>query len=183
MASAGATIWLPDTKRFFGELSVIITRAQQQRNLTATQFGSLEFFVRRLEEYERTLCVLTLFLNPPCTKCLPELGAVLSIWRTWLSSSSSDMTLNSTSRPTGNPNSSLRRRTVRSETPRILATSAHRNPASPTKVSNWEANSHVDSVTPFCNMTLSCQQSLYFTNIQFRRLLHPVTNSQTDLCN
>ena len=28
-------------------------------NLTATQFGSSEFFVRRLEEYERTLCVLT----------------------------------------------------------------------------------------------------------------------------
>ena len=51
MASAGATIWLPDTERFFGELS--------QRNLTATQFGSSEFFVRRLEKYERTLCVLT----------------------------------------------------------------------------------------------------------------------------
>ena len=59
MASAGATTWLPDTESFFGELSVIITRAQQQRNLTDTQFGSSEFFVRRLEEYERTLCVIT----------------------------------------------------------------------------------------------------------------------------
>ena len=77
-----------------------------------------------------------LFLNPPRTKRLPELGVVLSIWRTWLSSSSSDMTLNCKSRPTGNPNSSLRRRTVRSETPRILPTSVHRNPASPCKVSN-----------------------------------------------
>ena len=33
-------------------------RAQQQRNSTATQFDASEFFVRRLEEYERT-CVLT----------------------------------------------------------------------------------------------------------------------------
>lgn len=58
MASAGATVWRPDTERFFDELSVMITRAQQQRNLTATQFDSSEFFVLRLEEYERTLCVL-----------------------------------------------------------------------------------------------------------------------------
>ena len=42
------------------ELSIMITRAQQQRgNATATQFDSLDFFVRRLEEYERTLSVLT----------------------------------------------------------------------------------------------------------------------------
>ena len=32
MASAGATIWLPDTERFFVELITVITRAQQQRN-------------------------------------------------------------------------------------------------------------------------------------------------------
>ena len=37
----------------------MITRAQQQRNATATQFDSLDFFVRRVEEYERTLSVLT----------------------------------------------------------------------------------------------------------------------------
>ena len=41
------------------ELSIMITRAQQQRNATATQFDSLDFFVRRLEEYERTLSALT----------------------------------------------------------------------------------------------------------------------------
>ena len=43
MASAGATIWLPDTERFFMELITM----------------SSEFFVRRLKEYERTLSVLT----------------------------------------------------------------------------------------------------------------------------
>ena len=36
----------------------MIARAQQQRNATAAQFDSSEFFVRRLEEYERTLSVL-----------------------------------------------------------------------------------------------------------------------------
>ena len=59
MASAGAAIWLPGTETFFMELSTMIARAQQQRNATATQFDSLEFFVRRLEEYERTLSALT----------------------------------------------------------------------------------------------------------------------------
>ena len=59
MASVGAAIWLPDTETFFVELGTIISRAQQQRNATATQFDSSEFFVRRLEEYERTLSVLT----------------------------------------------------------------------------------------------------------------------------
>ena len=45
-ASAGATTWPPDTERFFMELSTMITRAQQQRNATATtQFDSSEFFV------------------------------------------------------------------------------------------------------------------------------------------
>ena len=45
--------------RFFMELSTIITRAQQQRNATATQFDSSNFFGRRPEEYEGTLIVLT----------------------------------------------------------------------------------------------------------------------------
>ena len=58
MASAGATTWPPDTERFFMELSTMITRAQQQRNTTATQFDSSGFFVRRVEEYEITLSVL-----------------------------------------------------------------------------------------------------------------------------
>ena len=74
MASAGATIWLPDTERFFGELSVIITRAQQQRNLTAAQFGTSEFFVRRLEEYERTLCVLTSRIEESCEQEICFIG-------------------------------------------------------------------------------------------------------------
>ena len=59
MASAGAAIWLLDTERFFMELSTMITKARQQRNATATQFDSSDFFVRRLEEYERTSSVLT----------------------------------------------------------------------------------------------------------------------------
>ena len=40
MASVGAAIWLPDTETFFVELGTIISRAQQQRNATATQFDS-----------------------------------------------------------------------------------------------------------------------------------------------
>ena len=78
----------------------------------------------------------SLFLYLPCTKRRPHLGVVLSIWRKWLSSSSSDMPLNSTSCPSGSPNSSLRQQTVLSEMLRILATSAHRNPPSQCKVSN-----------------------------------------------
>ena len=46
-------------KTFFMESSTVIARAQRQRNASAAQFVSLEFFVRRLEEYERTLSVLT----------------------------------------------------------------------------------------------------------------------------
>ena len=37
----------------------MITRAQQQRNATTTQFDSPVFFVLRPEEYEGTLLVLT----------------------------------------------------------------------------------------------------------------------------
>ena len=59
MASAGAAIWLQGIATFFMESSTVIARAQQQRNTTAAQFDSLEFFVHRLEEYERTLSVLT----------------------------------------------------------------------------------------------------------------------------
>ena len=60
MASARPAIWLPSTETLFMELRRMIARAQQQRNATATQFDSSEFFVRRLEEYaERTLSVLS----------------------------------------------------------------------------------------------------------------------------
>ena len=42
------------------KLSTMTTRAQQQRNTTATQFdSSAHFFVHRPEEYEGTLIVLT----------------------------------------------------------------------------------------------------------------------------
>ena len=41
------------------ELSTMITGAQQQRNATATQFDSSDFFVRRPEECEGTLIILT----------------------------------------------------------------------------------------------------------------------------
>ena len=54
MASAGAAIWLPGIETLFMELSTMIARAQQQRNVTATQFDSSELFGCRLEEYERT---------------------------------------------------------------------------------------------------------------------------------
>ena len=37
----------------------MIARAKQQRNVTGTQFDSSEFFVRRLEEHEGTLGVLS----------------------------------------------------------------------------------------------------------------------------
>ena len=37
----------------------MITKAQQQRNATATQLDPSDFFVRRLKVYERTLSVLT----------------------------------------------------------------------------------------------------------------------------
>ena len=40
------------------ELSTMTTRAQQQRNTTATQFNYSDFYVRRPEEYEGTLIVL-----------------------------------------------------------------------------------------------------------------------------
>ena len=46
---AGAAMWLPGTQRFIMELSTMITRAQEQRNTTATQFDSSDFFVHRLE--------------------------------------------------------------------------------------------------------------------------------------
>ena len=59
MVSAGAAIWLQGIKTFFMESSRVIARAQQQRNATAAQLDSLEFFVPRLEEYKRTLSVLT----------------------------------------------------------------------------------------------------------------------------
>ena len=38
MTSAGAAMWLPDTERFFMELSIMITKVQKKRNATATQF-------------------------------------------------------------------------------------------------------------------------------------------------
>ena len=47
------------TLRLCMELSTMITRAQQQRNVTATQCDSSDFFVRRPEEYEGTLIALT----------------------------------------------------------------------------------------------------------------------------
>ena len=40
MVSAAAATWLPDTKRFFMELSA---RARQRRNTTATQFDSSDY--------------------------------------------------------------------------------------------------------------------------------------------
>ena len=58
-ASAGAAIWLPDTERFFMELSTMIIRAQQKRNARAIQFDSSDFFFRRLLEYVVTFLIIS----------------------------------------------------------------------------------------------------------------------------
>ena len=78
MASVGATTWLPDTERFFGELSVIITWPQQTPSsiysrisiifwLYRTSFsctGHLLFisdiFAYRLMAYNIHVCTITL---------------------------------------------------------------------------------------------------------------------------
>ena len=56
------------------ELSTMITGAQQQRNATATQFDSSDFFVRRPEEYERTLIVLTARIEESYTQEINLIG-------------------------------------------------------------------------------------------------------------
>ena len=49
------------------ELSTMMTRAQQQRNATANQFDTPEFFVGRLEEYERALLFVARILKSTTT--------------------------------------------------------------------------------------------------------------------
>ena len=55
MASHGARIWLPNTEEFFSELVQFVANAEQ--NLMACD--SPDFYSRRLEEYQRTINVLT----------------------------------------------------------------------------------------------------------------------------
>ena len=55
MASHEARIWLPNTEDFFSELVHFVANAEQ--NLTACD--SPDFYSRRLEEYQRTINVLT----------------------------------------------------------------------------------------------------------------------------
>ena len=55
MASLGPRIWLPNTENVFRELVDLIRNAEQSR----THCDSPDFYCRRLEEYERTLSVLT----------------------------------------------------------------------------------------------------------------------------
>ena len=57
------------------ELSTMITGAQQQRNATATQFDSSDFFVRRPEEYEVTLKVAVAFR----CRCAPVIKVLNSM--------------------------------------------------------------------------------------------------------
>ena len=78
MASVGAAIWLPGTETFFMELSTMIARAQQQQNATAIQFDSSESFVRRQEEYERTLSVLTTKIEKSYAQEITLLGLYLN---------------------------------------------------------------------------------------------------------
>jgi hypothetical protein len=57
MASLGPRIWLPiNTENLFRESVDLIRNAEQSRR---THFDSPDFYCRRLEEYERTLSVLT----------------------------------------------------------------------------------------------------------------------------
>ncbi len=55
MASLGPRIWLPNTENFFRELVDLIRNAEVNRTCS----DSADFYFRRLEEYERTLSVLT----------------------------------------------------------------------------------------------------------------------------
>ena len=54
----GARIWLPNVEEFFVSLGNLITSAQRQRQTAS--YDSADFFVRRLQENERTLAILTL---------------------------------------------------------------------------------------------------------------------------
>ena len=55
----------------------MIAGAQQQRNATATQFDSSDFFVRRPEEYEGTLIVLTARIEESYTQEINLRGYLL----------------------------------------------------------------------------------------------------------
>jgi hypothetical protein len=63
MASLGPRIWLPNTENFFRELVDLIRNAEQSR----THCDSPDFYCRRLEEYERTLSVLTIRITESYT--------------------------------------------------------------------------------------------------------------------
>ena len=66
MASLGPRIWLPNTENFFRELVDLIRNAEQSR----THCDSPDFYCRRLEEYERTLSVLTIRITESYTHYL-----------------------------------------------------------------------------------------------------------------
>ena len=53
----GARIWLPNVEEFFVSLGNLITSAQRQRQTAS--YDSADFFVRRLQENERILAILT----------------------------------------------------------------------------------------------------------------------------
>ena len=55
MASLGPRIWLPNTENFFCELVDLIRNAEVNRTCS----DSADFYFHRLEEYERTLSILT----------------------------------------------------------------------------------------------------------------------------
>ena len=87
IVSAGAAIRFQGIATFFMESSTVIARAQQQQNATAAQFDSLEFFVRRLEEYERTLSVLTTRIEESYMQEITLFGLYLNclLGRSWTS--------------------------------------------------------------------------------------------------
>jgi hypothetical protein len=64
MTSLGQRIWLPRTENFFREFVDLIRNAEQ----CCTHCDSPDFYCRRLDEYERTLSVLTILrITESCT--------------------------------------------------------------------------------------------------------------------
>ena len=66
MACLGPRIWLPNIENFFRELVYLLRNAEQSR----THCDSPDFYCRRLEEYERTLSVLTIRITESYTHYL-----------------------------------------------------------------------------------------------------------------
>ena len=101
----------------------------QQEGLLRRHWHSLYYFLVWMH--------MPLCLNPPSTRPWQAFGVAWRISLKFTSRSSSVMSLKCSPIPTGNSNSCLRRRRVRSEIPRILPMFAQRKPASLCKVCSY----------------------------------------------